>query len=140
MRYFIKSVNTIATTGKSKKGALLQTIAKRFEHTVLKGDAALAYFVDYLQALVDTCNAAYRGKAVTLHFDHDSCYIYAKNDNNGHEAYVFSISYAPIVDEFYFYEVPGTILGPVENLCGRKFATDIEAAAKTLCRQKGGEQ
>ena len=138
MRYFIESVNTLTTTGKSRKGALLQSIVKRFEHTVLKGSDALAFFIGHLQALVDTCNAAYRGKTVTLHV----CpgHIYAKNDNNGHEAHIFSISYAPIGDEFYFYDVPGAILESVENLCGHKFATDVEAVAKTLRKQKGGAE
>ena len=138
MNYFIESVSALTSIGKSKKGALLQTIAKRFEHTVLKGDAALNFFIGHLQALVDTCNATYRGKTVTLHI----CpgYIYASNDNNGHDAYIFSIGYAPMGDAFFFFDVPGAILGPVENLCGPKFAKGMEAAAKGYCSQKGGEQ
>lgn len=140
MRYFIESVNTLTTTGKSRKGALLQSIVKRFEHTVLKGNDALTYFVGFLQGLVDSSNASYRGKPVTLHFNPDSCHIYANNDNNGHEAYIFSICYAPIGDELCFYDVPGAILESVENLCGHKFATDVEAVAKTICKQKGGDE
>lgn len=138
MRYFIESVNTLTTTGKSRKGALLQSIVKRFEHTVLKGDDALTYFIGFLQGLVDTSNASYRGKTVTLHTNPG--HIYAKNDNNGHEAHIFSISYAPIGDEFCFYDVPSAILGSVENLCGHKFATEMEAVAKNHCKQKGGNK
>lgn len=140
MRYFIESVNILTTTGKSRKGALLQSIVKQFEHTVLKGDDALSFFVGHLKALVDTCNAAYRGKTVTLHFNPASCHIYAKNDNNGHEAHIFSICYAPIGKEFFFYDIPGAIIEPIENLCGSKFAIDVESGAKTYCKKEGGAE
>ena len=135
MMYFIESVTTLTSTGKSRKGALLQTVVKPIEHTLLKGDAAVVILVKYLQALVDKCNSSFRGNTVYLHFNPESFHIYACGEKTGSEAYIFSISYAPVKEQFFFYDLPGAILSPIENVCGRDFAQEVDDAVDMT---KGG--
>lgn len=139
MKYFIKSVSTLTSTGKSRKGATLQAIVKPFEHKVLCGDDALNCFVSYLRGLVAACNASYRGKLVTLHYNAYSRHIYATNENNGQESYIFSLDYAPVGEELCFFDIAGTMIHSAENLCGGSFAEAVESSARTFMK-KGGEQ
>ena len=140
MRYFIESVNTLSTTGKSRKGATMQAVALRFEHITLDGSEALNVFVAYLRGLVEACNATFTGKPVMLHHNAGSHYIYAANDNNGHEAHIFSISYAPVEDEMPFYQVAEAMMQSTYNICGQAFAETVQELAKSHIReQEGGE-
>lgn len=96
MKYFIESVHTLNSTGKTKKGALLQVIARKFEHTVLADDDALTAMVDQLRKLVEVCNAKYHGKKLELHHNSWSCYISCSAQLNATDTAVFGIQYAPI--------------------------------------------
>lgn len=96
MRYFIESVHTLNTTGKSAKGALLQAIAKKYEHIILQDDRTLAELVATLRRLVEAVNACYRGKQVVLEHDPGIGYITAGANLSGEGAYIFNIIYAHI--------------------------------------------
>lgn len=96
MMYFIESVSTLTSTGKSRKGAILQAATKHFEHTILVDERALSAFISQLHCLVKAVNTRYKGKEVFLQYSTDSGHIYANNGSNGHEAYIFSICYAPV--------------------------------------------
>ncbi len=116
MMYFIESVNTLSTTGKSRKGSVLQTVTKRFEHAVLFDETALQAFIHQLQCLVNAVNARYKGKTVFLHYRLDSGHIYADNGSTGHESYIFSISYAPVGITLSAHSVRNEITDSLCNL------------------------
>lgn len=94
MKYFIESVNTLSTTGKSRKGAILQAVVRRFEHTIIADDESLSEFINQLKNLIDVVNQKYSGKDASLQTVKG--HIYANSGCTGHEAYIFSISYAPV--------------------------------------------
>ena len=135
MMYFIESVNTLSTNGKSRKGAILQAITKRFEHTILVDSLALNAFIHQLQCLVKAVNALYKGKDVFLQYSTDSGHIYANNGSNGHEAYIFSISYAPVGIDLQAHSVRNEITDALFNL-DRKLLAEYRSEAY----KEGGEQ
>jgi len=51
MKYFINSVQTYSTSGKSRKGALLQSVASLFEGVIVD-DEALSTMTRVFKALV----------------------------------------------------------------------------------------
>ena len=116
MMYFIQTVNTLSTTGKSRKGALLQAIANRFEHAVLVDKTALEAFIHQLQCLVNAVNARYKGKTVFLEYSLDSGYIRAHNGSTGHESHIFLISYAPVGIDLRPHTVRNEITDSLFNL------------------------
>lgn len=116
MMYFIESVNTLSTTGKSRKGALLQVVTKKFEHTILVDEHALSAFIHQLHCLVDAVNARYKGKTVYLQYSLDGGYIHANYGCTGHEAYIFSISYAPVGIDLRAHTVRNEITDALYNL------------------------
>jgi hypothetical protein len=116
MMYFIESVNTLTTTGKSRKGAILQAVAKRFEHTILVDEHTLTAFIHQLHCLVNAVNARYSGKEVFLQYSTGAGHIYANNGSTGHEAYIFSISYAPVGIDLRAHTVRNEITDSLFNL------------------------
>lgn len=114
--YFIESVNTLTTTGKSRKGAILQAVAKRFEHTILVDEHTLTAFIHQLHCLVNAVNARYSGKEVFLQYSTGAGHIYANNGSTGHEAYIFSISYAPVGIDLRAHTVRNEITDSLFNL------------------------
>ena len=116
MMYFIESVNTLTTTGKSRKGAILQAVAKRFEHTILVDEHTLTAFIHQLHCLVNAVNARYSGKEVFLQYGTGAGHIYANNGSTGHEAYIFSISYAPVGIDLRAHTVRNEITDSLFNL------------------------
>lgn len=135
MMYFIESVSTLSTTGKSRKGAFLQAVTKRFEHTILVDEHALSAFVHQLRCLVNAVNAMYKGKPVNLQYNSASGHIYANNGNTGHEAYIFSISYAPVGIDLRAHNVRNEITDTLYNLDRELLAEYRKEAYK-----EGGEQ
>lgn len=133
MKYFIESVSTLTTTGKSRKGALLQSAAKRFEHTILVDEHALTAFIHQLHCLVNAVNARYNGKEVILHYS--SGYIHADSGSSGHEAYIFSISYAPVGIDLRAHTVRNEISDMLYNI-DRKLLSEYRKEAY----KEGGEQ
>lgn len=135
MMYFIESVNTLSTTGKSRKGAILQAVTKRFEHTVLVDGRALCALIHQLHCLVNAVNARYKGKEVFLQHGTDSGHIYANNGSTGNEAYIFSISYAPVGIDLRAHTVRNEITDTLFNLDRKLLAEYRKEAYK-----EGGEE
>ena len=130
MMYFIESVSTLSTTGKSRKGAILQAVTKRFEHTIIVDDRALQAFIHQLHCLVNAVNAKYKGKEVFLQYSTGSCHIYANNGSTGHEAHIFSISYAPVGIDLRSYTIRNEISDALYNLDRELLAEYREEAYK----------
>ena len=116
MMYFIESVNTLSTTGKSRKGALLQAVTKRFEHAVLVDETALSAFFSQLYYLVKAVNASCKGKTVFLQHSTGSGHIYANYGSTGNESYIFSISYAPVGIDLRAHTIRNEITDSLFNL------------------------
>ena len=133
MRYFIESVTTYSTTGKSRKGALLQTIVTGYEHAVLADEHTLARFIRTLRLIVDACNKTFSGS--TLYLSVSDGYISVHPQSTGSEAHVVTIHYAPIGFTYETYSVAGPLVSSVENL-----ATPVARALDELAEQEGGER
>lgn len=116
MRYFVESVSTLSTTGKSRKGAVLQAVVRRFEHTILADDDALIKLVSRLQAVVNAVNTLYKGKKVSLNHHADSGHIWAHSGYTGNEAYIFSLSYVPVGETMYQSNIHTTISDMLYNM------------------------
>ena len=98
MKYFIESVHTLNSTGKTKKGALLQVIAQKFVHKVIADDDALTALDNQLRNLVKACNTIYHGKELKISHNRWSGYLSCSPQENATEAIVFAIQYARIGD------------------------------------------
>lgn len=98
MKFFIESVTTYATSGKTRKGSIIQAAAKPFEHVELSDESTLKEFVSRLRALVRVCNSNYRGSTLALSWirNGDSGQISVHSPKTGSEQNVVTISYAPI--------------------------------------------
>ena len=92
MMYFVHSVQTYATAGKTRKGALLQKVAMKFQSAVLS-EEGLAVLIRSLHILVDAVNANYKGKPLKLSTGEG--WICVKPANGIDDNHVFSISFKP---------------------------------------------
>ena len=135
--YFVESVTTYSTTGKTRKGAILQTVAMNYEHKVLCDETALSALIAQLEILVDTVNATFKGKLLKLDYNHDAGCICVKPENGYNDNHVFSIQYAPICGSFYASNIRGEIYDVVKE-------NDNELAKafmrKAYAPKKGGAQ
>lgn len=134
MRYFIESVTTYSTTGKSRKGALLQAVAKKFEHSIISDEGALNEFIRTLRHFVTACNNSFPGAPLYLTTNKASGQISVHPKATGSEATVFAIHYAPIGSTFDLYSINCALLGSIGNLDSR-----IARAIDELRAQEGGE-
>lgn len=96
MKFFIESVTTYTTSGKTRKGATLQRAAQRFEHQILGDEYALEALVGHLRVLVDTVNSSFKGQPLKLVHNADSCWISVMPENPQNDNVVFSIQYARV--------------------------------------------
>ena len=101
MKYFIESVTTYSTTGKTRKGAILQSVAMTYEHKMMCDGNALSAMVFSLKLLVDVVNATCKGKPLKLEHSHDAGWICVKPESGFNDNHVFSIHYAPVCGSFY---------------------------------------
>ena len=138
MRYFIESVTTYSTSGKSRKGAILQTAVQRFEHTILGDDTALSAFVFQLRRLVDAVNSNYKGKTVMLRHNASSGHICATVDSSGYSTDIFSISYAPVGETIFASNVRNEITDVLYNV-DRKLLAEYRKIAYTDGSKGGAE-
>ncbi len=141
MTYSLESVTTITSTGKSRKGAILQATVKQFEHTILVGDEAVSALICQLKALIYAVNARYPGKPVVLQHSTDSGHIYANNGYTGSEGYIFSISFAPVGDDLRYYNIRSKIAESVENI-DRELLSEYNKCAYKVgeIRKEGGDK
>lgn len=98
MKYFINSVQTYSTSGKSRKGALRQSVASLFEGVIVD-DEALSTMTRVFKALVASVNRHYKGKPLSLATGPG--WLCVKPEYNGNDNHVFNISYMPIKDTFH---------------------------------------
>lgn len=108
MMYFIKTVSTYLSTGKTKKGKVLQTVATSFEYAIMRDNVALSAFVNSLDRLVDVCNSKFKGASLKLEWSHNNSYISVRHENNPDNV-VFSIHYAPVRDDIAAFNVRNKI-------------------------------
>ncbi len=90
MMYFVHSVQTYSSPGKTRKGALLQQVALKFKSAVLS-DEALAVLIRSFRILVDAVNSAYKGKPLKLSTGEG--WIAVKPEDGLDTSYVFNISF-----------------------------------------------
>lgn len=135
MRYFIESVTTYSTTGKSRKGALLQAVAKKFEHDIIADDSALREFISTLRHFVTACNNSYPGAPLYLTANKASGRISVHPKATGSEATVFAIHYAPIGDTFDIFSITPALMASIRNLDSK-----LASAIDELRAQEGGER
>ena len=107
MNYFIETVNTYSTTGKSKKGAAIQTAVKTLEHCLLKDEDALASLTLQLKNLVDVCNDKYKGNPIKLHITTGQFSI--RPPETGNETPIATIQYAPVLAQLAADEIRSEI-------------------------------
>ena len=98
MKYFVESVLTYNTTGKSRKGALLQRVASQFEHQIIGDHQALEALIADIRKLVTACEQTYKGKPLGVFFDKRNCRICVEDLNPRADinTAVFTICYAPV--------------------------------------------
>lgn len=103
MRYFVESVLTYNTTGKTRKGAILQKVAQQFEHQIIGDHLTLEALVADIRKLVAACEKIYKGKPLGVFFDkhnHRIC-VEDLNPRADINTAVFTICYAPVGLTFY---------------------------------------
>lgn len=135
MRFFIDNVTVYSVAGKTRRGALLQTIAQQFENCILGDVAALDKLVERLTGAVDMANRGSKGKPLKLeHYrDYGRCggQICVKPVSNANDNHVFTISYKPVAETLFASNVASKISGGLSFNALRQLA---DAAAG-----KGGE-
>lgn len=134
MMYFIESVRTLNTTGKTRKGAALQAAAQRFEHTIICDFEGLTALISELRKLVAACNEIYRGKEVFLSADIESGQIEAHNERTGSEAYIFMIGFAPVGEFLHSSHIRNAICGTLQDA-----DRDLLCVYRKNTCQEGGE-
>lgn len=116
MRYFVESVTTYSTSGKTRKGAILQAVARKFEHTIIADDDALRALVESLDRLVKAVNKSYKGRPLCLTFHRDSGHICVQPVNNFNDNLVYSIAYAPVGATYFASSMRPLIFDSVDNV------------------------
>ena len=116
MRYFIESVTTYSTTGKSRKGALLQSVAKKFEHSIIADEITMIEFIHTLRHFVTVCNNTFPGAPLYLTADDGSGQISVHPKATGSEATVFAIHYAPIGSTYDLFSLNCALMGSIGNI------------------------
>ena len=98
MKFFVESVTTYTSTGKSRKGAILQKVAKQFEHTVIGDNYAMTALITVFERLVDACNKTYTGRRLVISYNKFSHHISVKPEcqKSFDDSAVFSMQLAPI--------------------------------------------
>ena len=97
MKFFIETVTTYSTTGKSKKGAAIQTAVKTLEHCLLTDEDALASLTLQLTRLVEVCNDKYKGNPAKLHIT--TGHFSIRPPETGNETPIATIQYAPVLEQ-----------------------------------------
>lgn len=132
--YFIESVTTYSTTGKTKRGEILQRVAERFEHMVLINETALSAFANQLRILVDVCNTSLPGKPAEFRWWKDSGAMAVGTGAESCDTYIFMIHYAPIMGNLGAYQIRNEISDVL-------FKADRDLAVKFISSsKKGGEK
>lgn len=133
MMFFIESVTTYSTSGKTRKGYAIQKALKPFEHIILISEQAFDTLLANIERLVVVCNAKYRGAElfVSCNKQADCGQISVHPQPTGNESPVITISYGIVADEFSHITVRHKISNTI-----RTYAPDI---AEHFGLQKGGE-
>lgn len=124
--YFVESVSTLSTFGKTRKAELLQKMSRRFEHTLIVDESALDTFIHQFEVLVAVCNKKYKGKTVYLRHNSKSGHIYACKGVPA-DGYIFMISYVPVVQQMPPHEICNVFSDAVwmlDKRIFRKFCED----------------
>lgn len=96
MKFYITEVLTPASNGKTRKCAMLQTVARMFERCSLDGTIAVFALGQTLARLAHVANNIYPGKTVAVRHSKTYRTIEARLPfKEGGEAIVFCIKYVP---------------------------------------------
>lgn len=143
MNYFIESVNTYSSTGKSAKGRILQKVVAQYEHKVFDQDSieALHYSLDLL---VKMLNKELPGKPLILSRNTDSIsgggYM-SCSDGGATGTDVFIIHYVPVLDRVYASYVRSTIYSVLyDDLDEKEIARLFGKVCYEDSEKKGGER
>ena len=131
MMYFIESVTTYSTSGKSRKGAAIQAAARKFEHALLSDGTSLISLVSRLRDLVNVCNENFRGALLYISWtrDGESGQISIHPKSTGSEPHVVNIHYAPVIDRIPDFRVEGIIGDAIRTVAPEiysKYLTETE--------------
>lgn len=98
MKYFVESVLTYNTTGKSRKGAILQKAATQFEHQIIGDHQALEALVSDIRKLVDACDNIFKGKPLKVDYNKANYRICVESAEKRADinTAVFTILFAPV--------------------------------------------
>ena len=102
MMYFIETVATYTTSGKTRKGYAIQQAVKPFEHILLMDDEAFKAFYYGIQRLVEVCNTRYRGgELFVAHNRQKDCgQISVHPKATGSESAVVTVAYGIVLEEY----------------------------------------
>lgn len=142
MRYFVESVNTYNSTGKSRKGAILQKVARQFEHVVIGDHNALLALLKALERLVAACNNSFRGKTLKVCYNKYSYYISVEPEDKGFsEQVIFSMQLAPMGLTLFSSNIHQAVHSDLKAFDDKKLldAYYSKPVDDLLDRQKGGQ-
>lgn len=102
MRFFIETVTTYSTSGKTRKGYAIQQAVKPFEHILLMDDQAFKELYYNIERLVAVCNARFRGAELFVSHNRqkDCGQISVHPKATGSESPVVTVSYAILLEEY----------------------------------------
>lgn len=104
MRFFVESVTRPLSTGKNRKGAILQKVAKQFEHVIIGDNNALTALKTVFERLVAACNSTYSGKRLKVTWNKYSHQLTVEPEDrsaNFSESVVFTMQLAPVGLTFF---------------------------------------
>ena len=134
MRYFVESVTTYSTTGKTRKGAIIQKVAKEFEHVIIGDNTCSLALISALKRLADACNKVYKGREVIVEYNrnvYQICIGFKRNAETT-EGVICSIQLAPINMTMYSSNVHQSVNESMR-------AEGDKAVLEAYYERKGGE-
>lgn len=114
MMYIVQTVQTLTSTGKTRKARVLQSAVEPFTNSVLTDRAALSALCSQLRRLVDICNERYGGREIALYVSGDLRYISAKPKNDAVGSDIFHLHIEPMSGYHRAGTIRNTIAEAVE--------------------------
>lgn len=141
MMYIVQTVQTLTSTGKTRKARVLQSAVEPFTHSILTDTPALHALVFQLRRLVDICNARYGGREIALYVSDDLRYISAKPKNDAVGSDIFHLHIEPMNGYHRADTIRNTIAEAVEPVDKESADALYRSSAESPCEAKpeGGE-
>ena len=136
MKYIIDRVSLCSNSDTTEKEALLQSVAKHFEHYVLGGGDALLCLLKYLRGLVKLANKRYGGDEIKVYLLDGEIFA-SKGD--ALYIHIFTLSYAPIKYDLFGSHIRGLIKETVMAKDQELAKAFIEMQLNSSHEEEGGE-